>query len=179
MNEVDQQIIQLIRDDDDRALDLIYDHYSSMIYGVIYMKCRNRTEADDLLQKVFLKIVDKRDRLAFTKHLKSYICRLAINEVNDFFRKKKKILDVEKYQLHQEQRAGVYNTTQFEVESLKKALLDLPDDQNQVVTMKIFQNFTFKDIGRLLGISANTAASRYRYALNNLRKSVVRGDEDE
>ena len=45
--------------------------------------------------------------------------------------------------------------------------------------MKVFQNFTFKDIGRLLGISANTAASRYRYALNNLRKSVVRSNDDE
>ena len=178
MNEIEKEIIDLIRDDDDRALELIYDHYSSMIYGVIYMKCRNRTESDDLLQKVFIKIVEKRDKLAFTKHLKSYICRLAINEVNDYFRRKQKKLDIQKYQLHQEQKS-VFNTTQVEVDSLKKALLDLPDDQNQVVMMKVFQNFTFKDIGRLLGISANTAASRYRYALNNLRKSVVRSNDDE
>jgi RNA polymerase sigma-70 factor (ECF subfamily) len=178
VNEVEKEIIDLIRNDDDRALELIYDNYSSMIYGVIYMKCRNRAESDDLLQKVFIKIVDKREKLAFTKHLKSYICRLAINEVNDYFRRKQKKLDTQKYQLHQEQKS-VFNTTQLEVDSLKKALLDLPEDQNQVVMMKVFQNFTFKDIGHLLGISANTAASRYRYALSNLRKSVVRSDEDE
>ena len=178
MNDIEKEIINLIKKNDDRALELIYDQYSSMLYGVIYMKCRNRADSDDLLQKVFIKIVDKRQRLIFTKHLKSYLCRLAINEVNDFFRKKQKQLDVKKFQMHQEQKS-VFNTSQLQVDSLKNALLELPDDQNQVVNMKIFQNFTFKDIGNLLGISANTAASRYRYALSNLRKVVVQGGEDE
>ena len=84
MNKVEEEIIELIKKNDDRAIELIYDHYSSMIYGLIFLKCKNRTEADDLLQKVFIKIVTKKKKIAGAKYLKSYICRLALNEVNDY-----------------------------------------------------------------------------------------------
>ena len=178
MNKVEEEIIELIKKNDDRAIDLIYDHYSSMIYGLIFLKCKNRTEADDLLQKVFIKIVKKRNKLTGTKYLKSYICRLALNEVNDFFRQKKKQFDLEQYKLFLDQKQA-FNTSELEMNSLKKALIDLPEEQNRVVMMKVFEGFTFKDIGHLLGVSANTAASRYRYALMNLRKSIIRSDEYE
>jgi RNA polymerase sigma-70 factor (ECF subfamily) len=54
--------------------------------------------------------------------------------------------------------------------ALAAALDRLPHDQREVVVMKIWNELTFAEIGEALGISQNTAASRYRYALAGLRR---------
>jgi RNA polymerase sigma-70 factor (ECF subfamily) len=53
----------------------------------------------------------------------------------------------------------------------------LPRDQREVIVMKIWNELTFAEISETLGISQNTAASRYRYALANLKKTLQPGDE--
>lgn len=56
--------------------------------------------------------------------------------------------------------------------SLRRALMELPDDQRQVTVLHIWGELTFAQIAELLSISANTAASRYRYALARLREAM-------
>jgi RNA polymerase sigma-70 factor, ECF subfamily len=55
-------------------------------------------------------------------------------------------------------------------QSLAAALQGLPKDQREVLVMKIWNDLTFAEIGQALGVSQNTAASRYRYGLASLRK---------
>ena len=57
------------------------------------------------------------------------------------------------------------------------ALRKLPDAQREVLTLKIWSQLTFQEIGETLGISENTAASRYRYALEALRRILGKGKE--
>ena len=57
-------------------------------------------------------------------------------------------------------------------QNLRLALGTLPDDQRQVVILHVWGELTFLQIGDLLGVSSNTAASRYRYALEKLRDSM-------
>lgn len=59
-------------------------------------------------------------------------------------------------------------------QELEKAVQALPDEQREVVVLKIWGQLTFDEVARQLGISQNTAASRYRYALVTLRKTVKR-----
>jgi RNA polymerase sigma-70 factor (ECF subfamily) len=66
---------------------------------------------------------------------------------------------------------------QFELEddtqsALAAAVDSLPRDQREVLVLKIWNDLTFTQIAGALGISQNTAASRYRYALTNLKKSL-------
>jgi RNA polymerase sigma-70 factor, ECF subfamily len=55
---------------------------------------------------------------------------------------------------------------------IEAALRQLPEEQREVLALKIWQELTFEQIGETLGISPNTAASRYRYALAALRKEL-------
>lgn len=55
---------------------------------------------------------------------------------------------------------------------IEVALQRLPIEQREVLALKIWQELTFEQIGETLGISPNTAASRYRYALGALRKEL-------
>lgn len=53
---------------------------------------------------------------------------------------------------------------------IQRALAELPAEQREVITLKVWGEMTFAEIAAALGISANTAASRYRYGLSELRK---------
>ena len=56
---------------------------------------------------------------------------------------------------------------------LAGAVSRLPHEQREVLVMKIWNDLTFAEIGEALGISQNTAASRYRYALAALKKDLL------
>jgi RNA polymerase sigma-70 factor (ECF subfamily) len=55
---------------------------------------------------------------------------------------------------------------------LERALLQLPAEQQELVSLKVDAGLTFAEIASCLGINANTAASRYRYAIEKLRAAV-------
>ncbi len=57
-------------------------------------------------------------------------------------------------------------------ERLQRALLALPPEQREVVLLKTDGELTFAQIAEVIGASTNTAASRYRYALEKLRKTM-------
>lgn len=58
-------------------------------------------------------------------------------------------------------------------QNLRRALSSLPDDQREVTVLHIWGELTFSQISELLGVSSNTVASRYRYALGKLRDSML------
>ena len=60
---------------------------------------------------------------------------------------------------------------------ITQALRKLPEAQREVLTLKIWSQLTFQEIGETLGISENTAASRYRYALEAMRRILGKGKE--
>jgi len=175
VNEQDTKIIELIKKNDSFALDLIYDQYAKLIFSAVYAKCKNKTLAEDLFQKTFVKIAEKRSKLASCTNLKSYLVRMATNEVYDYYRKSKKSISPEEFALFENQKAHTGYSEKW-IERLRKEVGNLPDDQNKVVMLKVFEKYTFKDIAGILGISSNTAASRYRYALLNLKKALNFGE---
>lgn len=62
-------------------------------------------------------------------------------------------------------------TEQIETD-LVRLLKELPEDQREVLLMRMYQDLSFKEIADLTGVSINTALGRMRYALLNLRKII-------
>lgn len=62
-----------------------------------------------------------------------------------------------------------------DAEALELAVRELPAEQQEVVTLKIWGDLTFQEIAETLDIPMNTAASRYRYALEKLKEKLSRG----
>ena len=63
---------------------------------------------------------------------------------------------------------------EIEDEALAAAVAALPIEQREVIALKIDGDLTFAEIAAVIGISANTAASRYRYALEKLRAALAK-----
>ena len=106
--------------------------------------------------------------------------RIAHNLVIDYFRKNKKmpmLRETEEFSIFSIMSDDVPNiekqmiTLQIE-NDLQKLIQELPDDQKEVLIMRMYQDLSFKEISEQTGVSINTALGRMRYALLNLRKVI-------
>ena len=106
--------------------------------------------------------------------------RIAHNLVIDFFRKNNRIPtfdNSDEFDIFQ--LIGDGNPTAEKamideqvVEDLQNLIVQLPDDQKDVLTMRLYKDMSFKEIAASTGVSINTALGRMRYAIINLRKLV-------
>src|SRR6186713_3585224 len=69
--------------------------------------------------------------------------------------------------------APQFDSTSESQQALAAAIDRLPAEQREVLVMKIWNELTFAEIATVLGLSQNTAASRYRYALEALKKNLT------
>lgn len=129
---------------------------------------RDRHSAQDAVHRVFLNLMES-GRLRQARDKKSFLFACVRNAaLNDSkLRNRNTPLDLDSVWFHPPDRD--YAAEQ----NLRRALNGLPDDQREVVVLHVWGELTFSEIGELLEVSANTAASRYRYALAKLRDSMV------
>ena len=129
----------------------------------------SRNDAEDLLQTVFVRIVQNRHRLAKARRLDAYVYKIARNEAFRFIsrRKKNRTFDTagEPWLVAAEDSRQADETA----EQIQAALAQLPQQQREVIVMKIYRQKTFLEISGILGLSQNTVASRYRYGMEKLR----------
>jgi RNA polymerase sigma-70 factor (ECF subfamily) len=127
----------------------------------------DRGRAQDAVHQVFLKAIES-GSVCQAINKKAYLFACVRNAVlNDAKPQGRSIsLDIELPWFSPPERdyAGEQN--------LRHALGELPEDQREVILMHVWGELTFSEIGELLGVSSNTVASRYRYALAKLRGSM-------
>ena len=127
-----------------------------------------RSRAQDMVHQVFLKLIENGNlRRAEDKKAYLFACvrNAALNEHKLGDRQTSLDTEVAWFSPPSRDYAGEQN--------LRRALGTLPDDQKQVVILHVWGELTFSQVGDLLGVSSNTAASRYRYALGKLRESML------
>lgn len=125
-----------------------------------------RSPAQDAVHQVFLKLLE--NGLPQVVDAKAYLFACVRNAVlNDAkVRQRNVALDPESAWFNLPNRDC---TAELD---LQRALCALPDDQRQVTVLHIWGELTFSQIADVLGVSSNTAASRYRYALVKLREAM-------
>ncbi len=131
---------------------------------------RTQADAEDIVQEAFVKFWRRNHQVENRALLYATVRSIAL----DFIRRDSRRARREMVAFSDAEQSI---EPQFELEddeqrALVMALDGLPHDQREVLVMKIWNDFTFAEIGSALGISQNTAASRYRYALAGLKKSL-------
>jgi len=163
------EIKQLLAADDPAALAQIYDFAGQELYGYLIGLTGSRHDGEELLHDLFIRIVDKQEKLAVTGNLKAYLFRMAANLAYDRLRcKRKQALCLEDYAVIQETDDTVVSSEEDQ-RKLNMALAALPPDQREAVIMRFFMGKTFGEIASVRGVSENTVISRCRYALQKLK----------
>ena len=154
---------------DPAAVELMWNRYGGDLFAYLQAILCSRHDAEDALQTVFVRIVQKRHRLAKARRLDAYVYRIARNEAYRLIGRRKRERTVatvdESWLAVPEDRREPNDLA----EQLQAALARLPQPQREVIVMKIYRQKTFLEISGLLGLSQNTVASRYRYGMEKLR----------
>jgi RNA polymerase sigma factor (sigma-70 family) len=178
----DAALVQDYINGNERALEMLIKRHKLKIYNFIYSKVFDRDTAEDIFQETFIKVIKTLKRGVYNEEGKflPWVMRIAHNLVIDYFRKNNRIPtfdNSDEFDIFQ--LIGDGNPTAEKamieeqvVEDLQNLIVQLPDDQKDVLTMRLYKDMSFKEIAESTGVSINTALGRMRYAIINLRKLI-------
>jgi RNA polymerase sigma-70 factor (ECF subfamily) len=169
---------------DEKALETLINRHNQRISSFIYSKVLDRDVAEDIFQDTFIKVIKTLKRGKYSEEGKflPWVMRIAHNLIIDHFRKNKRMPKFEG-----SDDFNIFSVIKDEKLNAEKQLIkdqidsdltllieELPEDQKEVLIMRIYKDMSFKEISENTGVSINTALGRMRYALINLRKIVDR-----
>ncbi len=159
---------------DERAFAALYDRFAGRMYRVALRLLGCREDAEDVVQDVFLAAVRSRERLGDVRDLTAYLFAALYRAAGRCALRRLRALQVSPAAVS-EAIAPVERVAAYDAESprLQQAIRSLPDEQREVLTLKIDGELTFAQIAQVTGVSLSTAASRYHYALEKLKTSLV------
>ena len=171
---------------DEKALEVLINRHNQKISSFIYSKVLDKDITEDIFQDTFIKVIKTLKRGSYSEEGKflPWVMRIAHNLIIDHFRKNKRMPKFEGSDdfnifsvIHDDKLNAEKQMIKNQIDSDLSVLIDeLPDDQREVLIMRIYKDTSFKEISENTGVSINTALGRMRYALINLRKIVERNN---
>ena len=178
----DAQLVSAYMKGEELAISKLITRHKQKIYSFIYSKVFDRDVAEDIFQDTFIKVINTLKRGAYNEEGKfiPWVMRISHNLVIDHFRKSNRIPKFESsddYDVFQFISDGTPNAenaliNEQVVSHLQNLVAELPEDQKEVLTMRLYRDMSFKEIAESTGVSINTALGRMRYAVINLRKMI-------
>lgn len=150
------------------ALAKLFEYFYSKVYRFVYYRVNSKEDAEDITSEVFVKMVEaiEKQNVSF----QAWLFKIASNLVIDYYRRR----EIQVVSLTEDlvkQREGIEarledNLTQKE---LKKAISELSDDQQQMITLKFINGFSNEEISQIMNKSKEAIRALQFRALKNLR----------
>lgn len=165
---------------DSSALRDIYNLYKDELVSLTGALLHDKTAAEDAVHDVFARLIKKRQTLKVTQNLRGYLITAVTNTARQYFRTQSRApatsLDSENTaEIAAENPPQASAMFEEEKQHLANALSALPYDQREVILLRHFSDFKFKQIAKMQNVSINTVQGRYRYGLDKLR-SLLNGE---
>lgn len=171
VSKLEQHIVSLLKDEDKRAIPLIYENYSNTLYGVILKVTNNEALAEDALQETFIKVWRYAKKYDASKaKLFTWLYRIARNTAIDKLRshnlKFKKEIQITDSNVH---RLPAMSLNQDTID-LKKHVATLETKYQIVLKALFFEGMTQQEASDELEIPLGTIKSRLKIGLRELKK---------
>ena len=170
----------------EKALEVLINRHNQRISSFIYSKVLDRDVSEDIFQDTFIKVIKTLKKGNYSEEGKflPWVMRIAHNLVIDHFRRNKRMPmfegndDFNIFSVIGDDKLNVEKQLiKDQIDSdLTLLIEELPDDQKEVLLMRIYRDMSFKEISENTGVSINTALGRMRYALINLRKIIEKNN---
>ncbi len=180
----DSVLVRNYIDGDEKSLEVLIDRHNQRITSFIYSKVLDRDITEDIFQDTFIKVIKTLKKGSYSEEGKflPWVMRIAHNLIIDHFRKNKRMPKFEGSDdfnifsvIGDDKLNAEKQIIKNQIDSDLRILIEeLPDDQKEVLLMRIYKDMSFKEISENTGVSINTALGRMRYALINLRKIINR-----
>lgn len=178
----DEQLISQFANGNNQAFDVLLTRHKNRVFTYILLIVRNRDLAEDIFQEAFMKVIMtiKQGRYTESGKFYAYVSRIAHNLIIDHFRREKNENTVSNEEFED---VDLFNNSKLSDENVEDVLVrnqvfddvaklmrHLPDNQQEVVRLRFYEDLSFKEIADATGVSINTALGRMRYAVLNMRR---------
>lgn len=167
---------------DEACLEILIKRHQHKLYSFIFSKVQNRDITEDIFQDTFIKVIRTLKRGSYNEEGKflPWVMRITHNLIIDHFRRSNrmpKFSGKDEFDIFSVLGDDSLNAENQIIKDqilndVKELVKELPEEQKQVLIMRIYKDMSFKEISENTGVSINTALGRMRYALINLRKLV-------
>lgn len=179
-NLEDKELIRFYLKGREEAFECLMLRYKDKVFNYLSFNVRDRDLANDLFQETFFKVITTLKKGKYNEEGKflPWVMRIAHNLMIDHFRKNSKMpttnggedFDIFDVLPNKEKNAEQHMIGDQAKRHVKQMIQYLPQDQKEVLMMRIYYDMSFKEIAERTNVSINTALGRMRYALINLRK---------
>lgn len=173
--EISENLLEWLkrsREGDHEAMEMIYMHFKSSLFGLSYRYTYNAAAAEDLTQDIFIKVFTNLSLLDNDRAFIGWIYRVAINTCLSYLRSNKKVF---KRSVPFDDLAGVLNDKDAQADekmmsrSLEEAISKLPTKLKSVFLLHDVQGFKHKEIATILSCSTGTSKSQLFKARNKIK----------
>lgn len=185
MNQIkkltDEVLVTMYAEGNDSAFDVLLDRYKDKLFSYILYLVHDEDRANDIFQDTFIKVITtlRQGRYTESGRFYAWLTRIAHNLVIDGYRDAANDSTIS----NEETDGQLLNDAQLVsscietdiindqlLEDVKSLMEKLPQEQRQVMFMRIYQDLSFKEIAEETGVGINTALGRMHYAINNMRR---------
>jgi len=150
-------------------LGALYDEHASAVYRLLLAMLGSADDAQDALSEVFLKAA--RQDLRRIREPRAYLLASARHQAISMLRRRRRETPVAFDDLLFD-TGGLDPDRAILATRIAAALRELPPEQREVIVLKVYEELTFADIAAITRTPPNTVASRYRYAVEKLRRAL-------
>ncbi|WEK38216.1 MAG: sigma-70 family RNA polymerase sigma factor [Candidatus Pseudobacter hemicellulosilyticus] len=179
----DTEIWQLVKEGDRAAFDQLYHQYASPVFAMVYKHLRNRSDAQDITQEVFLDIWEKRNAITIQSSLFNYLYTTARNRMLRYIRQnafRPESLDFLRQLLDEQHLPQTYQDSYPEsaIRSIESSIVDeiagLPEQMKKVYRLSTETGMSIPEIANHLLISPYTVKNHLSKVRKRLRQTVSR-----
>ena len=171
INKKDIKILfNKLKEGDKEALKEIYNKCNKIVYGIAFSILKNRDNSEDIVQIVFMKIMNMSKDLLPIKNEMSWIYSLTKNETLNYIRKQKDLVNIEEAYFLLEEDKEIEKI--IEKDSYNNLIKKLPEKDREIISLKILSNMSFREISNLLNMPIGTVQWRYYTSLYSLKLMI-------
>ncbi len=158
----------------EKQINWIIKNYSKDLYWVIRPIVKTHENADDVLQNTLIKIYRYLPDFNYKSKIFTWLYRIAVNESFNFL--KKNANNKNRLNINEELIISLKSDPHYEGDEilllLEKALLKLPERQQEVFRLKYFNHLSFEEMSRLLGVSTGSLKASYHLGVKKIKKML-------
>ncbi|MDG2194080.1 MAG: sigma-70 family RNA polymerase sigma factor [Polaribacter sp.] len=183
---LDSTLVSNYINGDEKAIEILIKRHQQRLFSFIYSKVKNRDVTEDIFQDTFIKVIKTLKKGNYNEEGKflPWVVRISHNLVIDFFRKSNRMptfKNTDEFDIFSVLGDGTLNAESAIIKKqihadVKELINGLPEEQRQVLVMRMYNDMSFNEISENTGVSINTALGRMRYALINLRKLIEKNN---
>lgn len=157
------------------AFDALIAKYQREIYFLALRMLNNPEDAEEMAQKTFVTAFQKLSSFEGRSSFRTWLYQVCINMCRTFLRRRKTVVELSEYMAPEGEPeetplSGVVKSEMAKI--AVDAVNELPEKQKMAVSLRIFNEMGFREIGEVVGCTENAAKVNFHYGMDNLRKRL-------